>query len=267
MVVYYCQIIVWMVREMAVKRREEIKEMLTEKGEITIRELEEQFADCSGITLRRDLKALEEQGFLKRTRGGAIALNKLSLEIENVFSKRTQENVKQKNVIARKALDFLEPGRSIYIDAGSTMMQFTKEMSDEYLSILTSGVNIAMELIKKQKPSVTLIGGQVNRNTVSVAGMNSSQFIQAVNIDIAFMSASGFSIENGFTCGTYTECQIKQEVVNRARRVIMLMDSNKMERVLPFTFARMEDIDVLISDNALDREAFRIANSTKVQIV
>ncbi|WP_066650100.1 DeoR/GlpR family DNA-binding transcription regulator [Christensenella timonensis] len=249
------------------KRREEIKELLKERGEITLRELEAAFPDCSGVTLRRDLKFLEEQGALKRTHGGAVALHKLSLEAENVFSQRATECVGEKCQIAKKAVKFIEPGRSIYIDAGSTMMQFVKEMPDEYLSVLTSGVNIALELIKKQKLSVTLIGGQVNRNTVAVSGTNCTRFIQEVNIDTAFLAASGFSIENGFTTGTYTEAEIKKEVLGRARRVIILMDSNKMGKVLPFTFANMEDIEVLVSDDGLDKNGLRVANSTGVEIV
>ncbi len=249
------------------KRREEIKEILKERGEITLKDLEERFPDSSGITLRRDLKFLEEAGALKRTHGGAVALHKLSLEAENIFSQRSTECVGEKCLIAKKAVEFIEPGRSIYIDAGSTMMQFVKEMPDEYLSVLTSGVNIALELIKKQKLSVTLIGGQVNRNTVSVSGTNCTRFIQEVNIDTAFIAASGFSIENGFTTGTYTESEIKKEVIGRARRVIILMNSKKMDKVLPFTFANMEDIDVLVSDDMLDKDALRVVNSTGVEIV
>lgn len=249
------------------KRREEIKELLKDRGEITLKELEEKFPESSGVTLRRDLKFLEEQGALKRTHGGAVALHALSLEAENIYSRRATECVDEKCQIAQKALKYIEPGRSIFIDAGSTMMQFVKEMPDEYLSVLTSGVNIALELIKKPKVSVTLIGGQVNRNTVAVSGANCTRFIQEVNIDTAFLAASGFSVENGFTTGTYTEAEIKKEVLGRARRVIILMDSTKMDKVLPFTFAQIEDISALVSDGGLNKDVLRYAMGAGVEIV
>lgn len=233
-------------------RREAIKEMLRQKGEVKLKELEECFPEYSTMTLRRDLKNLEDDGYIKRTRGGAVAMSRLSSAAEDIYSERTLENIAQKYTIAKKAQQFIERGRSIYLDSGTTMMLFTREMADEYLSVMTSGVNIAMELIKKHKPSVTLIGGQINRNTISVSGINSAMFLKEVNIDIAFMAASGFSMENGFTSGTYTECDIKREVINRARKVIMLMDSRKIDKIMPFTFASMEDIDVLISDGELD---------------
>ncbi len=252
---------------MNTERREEIKELLRARGEVKLRELEQLFSNCSSMTLRRDLKYLEDNGFVKRTRGGAVAMSRLSIAAEDIYSERALENVAQKYIIAKKALQFIERGRSIYVDSGTTMMLFAREMEDEYLSIMTSGVNIAMELIKKQKPSVTLVGGQVNRNTISVSGASSCSFIREVNIDVAFMAASGFSMENGFTSGTYTECEIKKEVLSRARQKILLMDSRKIDKIMPFTFAFMEDIDILISDDELDDVIVQEAQRKNVTIV
>lgn len=252
---------------MNTERREEIKEILRKRGEVKLKDLEERFPNCSSMTIRRDLKYLEDNGFVKRTRGGAVAMSRLSIAAEDIYSERALENVAQKYIIAKKALQFIERGRSIYVDAGTTMMLFAREMEDEYLSIMTSGLNIGMELIKKHKPSVTLIGGQVNRNTISVSGINSANFIREVNIDIAFMASSGFSVENGFTSGTYTECEIKKEVVNRARKTIVLMDSAKIDKIMPFTFAYMEDIDVLITDGELDEKVVAEAQRYNVEII
>ena len=206
------------------ERREAIKELLRAQGEVKLKDLEEQFQDCSSMTLRRDLKYLEDHGYVKRTRGGAVAMRQLSPAVEDLYSERVLENVTEKNQIARKAQQFVSKGRSIYIDSGSTMMLFTREMADEHLTVLTSGVNIAMELLKKQRPQITLIGGQVNRSTISVSGISAASLIREVNIDTAFIAASGYSQSNGFTSGSYTECEVKREVLRRARQRIVLMD-------------------------------------------
>lgn len=252
---------------MNTERREEIKDILRKRGEVKLKDLEENFPNCSSMTLRRDLKFLEDNGYIKRTRGGAVAMSRLSIAAEDIYSQRALENVAQKYTIAKKALQFIERGRSIYVDAGTTMMLFAREMEDEYLSIMTSGLNIGMELIKKNKPSVTLIGGQVNRGTISVSGINSASFIKEVNIDIAFMATSGFSIENGFTSGTYTECEIKKEVVNRARKTIVLMDSGKVNKIMPFTYAYMEDIDVLVTDGEIGQDVLGEAKRRNVSVI
>lgn len=248
-------------------RRDSIKEILRAKGEVKLRELEETFPEYSSMTLRRDLQDLENKGYVKRTRGGAVALSRLSPAAEHLYSERAQENVEQKLTIARKAQRFIELGRSIYIDSGSTMMYFSREMPDEHLSILTSGVNIALELLQKTNPMVTLIGGQLNRSTISVSGVNSAAMIREVNIDTAFIAASGYAPENGFTSGIYTESELKKEVIRRARRTVILMDSFKVDRVLTFTFATLEDIDVLVSDGNLPPSVIERAQTCGVEVL
>ena len=249
------------------KRRDAIKDLLNAKGEVFLKDLETMFPDCSSMTLRRDLKFFEEEGFVKRTRGGAVALSRLSMAAEDIYSRRALENTAAKTLIARKAAIFVESGRSLYLDSGTTLMMFAKQIPDDYVSLLTSGPNIALELIKKSKPTVMLIGGQLSRNTISVSGANAAAFLADVNIDTAFMAASGFSLQNGFTSGTYSECELKQAILKRASKVIMLMDSTKVGKSLPYTFGTLADIDVLVSDGSLPQEIHAAAKEAGVKVV
>ena len=89
--------------------------------------------------------------------------------------------------------------------------------------------------------------------------------LESINIDLAFMSASGFSIENGFTVSNIFECELKKKVVSRAKKVIMLMDSTKIYKDLPFTFVQLDDIDVLITENPLPDDINNALNNFKVQ--
>ncbi len=249
-----------------IKRREAIKEILNTKGEVLLKDLEVLFSDCSTMTLRRDLIFLEQNGFVKRTRGGAVALSRLSMAAEDLYSRRILENTECKLEIAKKAVFYIENGRSVYLDSGTTIMLFAKEIPDDHISIITSGPNIALEIIKKSKPNVTLIGGQLNRNTISVSGENADIFLSEVNIDIAFMAASGFSLQNGFTSGTFSECELKQEVLKRASKSIMLMDSTKVGKSLPYTFCNLSDIDILISDDGLSGDVKKAVKKSGVII-
>lgn len=251
---------------MNIKRRETIKELLNDKGEVLLKELEVIFTDCSSMTLRRDLKHLEDTGFVKRTRGGAVALSRLSLTAEDMYSRRALMGTAAKKEIAQKAMQFVESGRSLYLDSGTTLMQFAKDVPDDYFAILTSGPNIALELIKNSKPNVTLIGGQLGRNTLSVSGVNANIFLSGMNIDTAFMATSGFSLQNGFTSGTYSECELKREVLKRASKVIMLMDSSKVGKSLPYTFGSLDDIDVLITDGVFEEDIIAAASAAGVTI-
>ncbi|MBE5760047.1 MAG: DeoR/GlpR transcriptional regulator [Clostridiales bacterium] len=248
-------------------RREIIKDLFRRKGEVKLRELEEIFPNCSSMTLRRDIKELEDEGLVKRTRGGAIAMSSLMLVTEDMYQDRASFNTTAKLSIAKHAAQFFEPGCSMFIDAGSTLMYLTRELPDEYCSIMTSGVNIALELLKKKNPVVTMIGGQLNRNTISVAGINSMDFIRSINIDIAFMGSSAMTLESGFTCGTYTDCGVKREVITRARKRVVLMDSSKFGKSMTFTYANISDIDVFITDKGFPQDALEVIRKAGVEVI
>jgi len=247
-----------------------LKGYILDKGEVHLKELEKLFPEVSSMTLRRDLDYLEEKGYILRIRGGAKSLNRLPGAQEDVFSQRAMEYTEAKMRIAQKALGFIERGRSIFIDSGTTMMCLAKIIPDENFSILTSGPNIGLEILKNNKPSVSLIGGQLSRNNLSTSGMISIELIRKINIDIAFMATSGFSLESGFTIGDLNESNLKRAVIKKARKNILLMDVSKLDKNLPFTFAVLKDIDVLITDKEageIPEPLLRAAEKTGVQIL
>lgn len=245
-------------------RRSIIKEYIYKAGEVKVKDLEQMFPDVSNMTLRRDLSDLENKGYIIRTRGGAKSVHLLPSITEEVYSLRATVNLEGKEKIAKKAVEFIEPGRSIYIDSGTTMMCLARILPDENLSILTSGPNVSLEILKKSKPMVTMIGGQLSRNTISASGVGSLDFIKNVNIDTAFLATSGFSLSSGFTSGNFNEAQLKEAVIKKARKVILLMDYTKIDKNLTFTFAQLKDIDVLICDSALPQDIVKAAARNKV---
>lgn len=251
---------------MEIKRRTLIRDYIDKVGEVKIKSLEEMFPDVSNMTLRRDLTYLESKGYIIRTHGGARSVHLIPTVSEDIYSLRAAVNLEGKEEIARKAVKFVEPGRSIFIDSGTTMMRLAKLIPDENLSILTSGPNIGLEIIKKSHPSVTLIGGNLSRNTLSTSGVSSLDFVKQINIDTAFLATSGFSLETGFTSGNFNECQLKQAIMRKARKTILLMDSTKIDKSLTFTFATLNDINILICDKNLPEDIMKAAARSKVTI-
>ncbi len=248
-------------------RQEIIKEMFRTKGEVKLRELEERFPQCSSMTLRRDIISLEEQGLVKRTRGGAVAMSKIMIVTEDVYHKRASINTEKKLEIAKKAAALFTQGCSIFIDAGSTMMFFERELPDEYCSILTTGVNVALELMKKKNPIVTIVGGQLNKSSFAVTGINTGNMLDDMNIDVAFLASTGCTFDSGFTCGTYTDCELKRRMVHKARRTIILMDSTKLGKNMPFTFANIDEVDVVVSDSQIPRDVVRQFESRGITVL
>ncbi len=253
---------------MTYSRQERIKQLLIQKGVVYFKELETLFPEVSTMTIRRDIEKLEFEGVAIKIRGGAKhAVFDGKEAREAAYSHRALENIDIKSKLAREALMFVETGRSVFLDSGTTIMEFAKILPDIKLSILTTGPNIALEIIKKYNPSVNMVGGTINSDNCSVAGAQALSFIKSINIDIAFITPSGYSQNGGFTCGNYAECELKRAVIKKANKVIMLTTSDKLNKSLPFTFATLKDIDVLITDAKLDEYTFKSAVKSGVKIV
>ncbi|OQB13265.1 MAG: HTH-type transcriptional repressor GlcR [Firmicutes bacterium ADurb.Bin193] len=231
-----------------------IRQHIQEKGEVKLSELEVFFEGVSSMTLRRDLKKLEESGDVVLTRGGAKSISHLSRIKEELYSKRSSENTAEKYAIAKKALEYVEEGRSIFIDSGTTVMYLARLIENQKLFITTSAPNVALECAKDQNAVINLIGGNLNRDNLSLSGITALNFLDNINIDTAFIASSGFSFKNGFTCGDYSEGEIKKKVIEKASRTIVLMDNTKFGKNLPFTFAKLSDVDLVITDDGVSEE-------------
>jgi len=237
------------------------------KGEVTIAELEELFSDVSTMTIRRDLEFLEKSGKILRVRGGAVSIEHVAGQREEIYTRRESINLEGKSLIAQKALSYMQTGRSIFMDAGTTTMALSKLLPEERYFILTNGVNIALELSKNAGISINTVGGIVNKETLSVSGGDSVRLLQNINIDVAFVATSGYSLEDGFTNGYSSECDLKREVIQKSKKTIMLMDKTKIDHSMLFTFARPQDIDVLITDEPLPPQIVAEFKKYNVEIV
>ena len=249
------------------QRRETINERIQTSGEVKLADLEKLFPNVSSMTLRRDLEVLERQGRIIRIRGGAKSIAHLSMIKEAVYTQRQAENTPAKTLIADKAAALVAAGRSIYIDSGTTCMSLAQRLPDQNLFVLTPAPNIALELIKNSNIKVNLTGGQLNRDTLTLSGFNAVEYVKSINIDIAFMAASAFSLQNGFTCGDYYEAELKRLIIRKAQQVIMLMDSSKINTGMPYTFARLNQVQTLITDNDLPEDHQRAIRQARVVLI
>lgn len=251
---------------MSIARREKVLTLLRENGTVMLKELEKLFPEVSSMTLRRDLEYFENLGEAVRIRGGARYIRTIG-EQEDVYALRASKNQDAKTKIANLALKFIEPRRSVFIDAGSTGMFLARNLPDLNFSVATSGINVAMELSKRYKPSVTILGGLINRNNLAASGNQSSQIINSLNIDTALIVGSAFSAKNGFTVGKYEEGVLKNGIMAKADKRIMLIDNSKFGKSMPFTFAHMENVDILITDRRPPDDITELAEQAQVKVI
>ena len=249
------------------ERLDAIRDILQSMPFVSLSELEKRFPSVTSMTLRRDIDKLEARGDLIKVRGGARSMKFLTSSAEDNFGKRLYEATGEKSKIAEIAAKQIVEGSSVFIDSGTTALRLAAEMPDMRVTVTTTGPHVAIELAKKQHVIVNLVGGMINRENLSVSGMQAMKFIDGINIDVAFVVPSGFSEECGFSCGNYSECELKKYVVSKARRVVMLMNSGKIGKNLPYTFCKPEDISIFITDSALPDDVKKLMENAGAQII
>ena len=226
-------------------RQDKIKDFIEEKNVVTIRQLQELFPNVSLMTIHRDLDALETAGAVVKFRGGARSVRYAG---DPEFNVRMQDNNSGKILIARKAMELIQPHSSIFLDASTTNLTLARTLPDINLNIFTTGPSIALELCRLHNPVVTLCCGTINRKNLAVSGQNTLEMLEKINIDTAFIGVSGCSVDAGFTCGTEGDMLVKRLVINKARTSVIMCGQEKLRCLMPYTFATMADVDYLISD-------------------
>ena len=230
-------------------RLSEIKEVIRKYGKITYETLSELFPDVSNMTIRRDLVQLEKEGAILRVRNGAISVDEISKKAETQFVHRLDYKVDEKKEIAKKTIDLIDTSNCIFIDSGSTTLHLAKELPDDDYYIITNALNVATEILRKSKPTVSILGGDVSRNNLVTIGKTTREFLNNLYIETAIMTTTAFSLESGFTCGFEPEAEIKSAVIAKAKKVVILLDSSKIGKSMPYRFADLADVDYIITDS------------------
>ncbi|RTQ92655.1 DeoR/GlpR family DNA-binding transcription regulator [Lysinibacillus telephonicus] len=236
----------------AEERRKQILEILFEKKRVTIQELANAI-EVSDATLRNDLTTLEKMNLLKRTHGGAILEEEVEKEYH--FSIRQLKNKDEKYKIAKKALELVTDNQCIMLDASSTALELARLLANmkKRLTIVTNGINTAMELNNNPDLTVILIGGIIQKSSMALEGNLGVGILEKINIDSFFVSANGFTTANGLQDFSVYEVELKKQMIKHASKVIALLDHSKMNKNSIATFASVQDIDVIITNKELER--------------
>ncbi|WP_255575662.1 DeoR/GlpR family DNA-binding transcription regulator [Caproiciproducens faecalis] len=248
------------------QRREQIVELVNSEGAVSFAKLKTTFPEVSEMTLRNDLKFLDQTRQIVRVYGGAKSVE-VVIGTDDLFYKRNTRNIERKRQITEKAIKLLHPGTSVFLDSGTTTTELARVFPDESYLIFTGGISCALELAHLTQSQIHILGGQMNRFSLSVNGISSVKAIENVNFNIAFLGVTGYSQETGFNCGVEDENELKKAIIRKSEKVVALMDSEKVGIVNTFTFATLKDIDVVISDDDLDPDTKKVFQSNGIEVL
>ena len=248
------------------RRRDEIVDFVVREGVITFAQLKEKFPTASEMTLRTDLRALDEERRIVRIYGGARSVEEV-VGTDGLLSDRTVRNVSAKQQIADKAATLVRPNTSIYLDSGSTTTVLASKLPDVPMLIFTNSLTVASELSRLERPQVVMVGGTLNRYSMSLAGGRAVDEVRRLSFDQVFLGVTSFDAVAGFSCGSEEEARLKRAAAEQARQVLMLMDSSKESRRSTFSFCDLSQADVVVSDGRLSDGAVAALSSVGALII
>ena len=225
-------------------RRKEIINILKDREYVTVEEFSKVLG-VSTVTIRTDLSALESEGSLIRTHGGAMKSEKKSKQ--RFISNTMSENELEKKEIALKASSLIKDGSTIIIDSGSTTIHLAENLKDKKITVVTN--NILAQDILKNEESVNLIvlGGTLRRASMVTIGPIANNSVKSMNVDIFFLGAAAYNQEI-ISSYDVIEVELKKNMIHSADKVVLLADSSKYGKKAFSTISSWDLIDTFITD-------------------
>ena len=235
-----------------IDRHKLILNKLEQNGYVNVNELSQEF-NVSVVTIRKDLKLLEDRKLLFRSHGRAIPSNPYITE--NHVNVKEKINTKEKNRIAIAAGLTLEPHDSIIIASGTSVIEFARHIKPvEGLTVLTASLNTSLILSENPNIDVMQLGGIVRPSSSSVIGPIGEKMLAEFTFTKLFLGVDGIDLEYGLTTTNSMEASLNKAMIKAAQKIIVLADSSKFGRKGFGRICGLEDVDQIITDNGIDNK-------------
>lgn len=248
----------------SVERRSEILAFLQQAGSSRVEALAQRFG-VSSVTMRSDLNHLEKQGHITRSHGFAVLNAKLIAEL-SIADKGTQfPELKQR--IGKVAASILSDGERIILDSGTTTKAIVNHLGNKKLTVLTNGLDIAMELVNCPNIEIRMTGGVLRKNAMSFSGVMADNNLRQYRFDKVFLGVDGFDLQKGVTTFNEQEAQLNRLMCEAANQVIVVTDSSKFGQYSDNVICSVNQIDVLVTDENLPKNYQHYLEEVGVQVL
>jgi DeoR family fructose operon transcriptional repressor len=232
-------------------RAQAIRQFLFSNGSSQIAMIAEAVG-ASLPTLRRDLAELEEQGVIVRTHGGARLSDQFEGEV--AFEQREAQQLTAKRAIGDLAYDMLQPGSSVFLDSGTTVLQLARRIRLDplALNVFTNCLPAAQMLIDVAGVKVTLLGGHLRKENSSLVGPLAEEMLDRLWFKQLFLGAGAIAEDGNIYSVDENEARLNSVMLTRAEQCILLADSSKFGARLTYKVASIGRLQTIIVDDGLD---------------
>jgi DeoR family transcriptional regulator, aga operon transcriptional repressor len=247
------------------ERRRRIRDLLRDHGRVTVDALASRFG-TSQVTIRADLSALETVGALTRTHGGAVPSTD---EADAPLGIKKLRHHAEKVRIANAALALIRDGETIILDSGTTTAEIARGLRTLPLTsvnVITNALNIAALLL--EVPSVRLIvpGGILRRESNSLSGPLAESALANLQADRVYLGADAIDPEIGVMTPHLAEARLNAEMIRISQQVVVVADSSKLQRRNISLIAKVEQLDMLITDRGAPDQAVADLRTRGVEV-
>ena len=237
----------------AEQRRLKILELIQEDGTAKVSNLSKIF-DVTEPTIRQDLEKLEYDGFITREHGGAVLKN-ISQQVKTLTLQYHNDNLENKILIGKKAVEFINDGDAIILDSGSTTTEIANNLSEKKdIKIVTNALNIALLLGTKYSFEILMTGGEFKAPTLSLTGEKSALLLQQIHINKLFLATAGISFTSGLSYPSFSDLYVKKAMINCAEERYLVADSTKIGKNAFAAIGCLDRIDYLITDAGIKKD-------------
>ena len=228
------------------QRHKIIIEELEKEGYVRVHDLSLRLG-VSEVTIRKDLKELEERRMLIRSHGSAGQVS--SLTIDRHIDEKEKIQVQEKLKIAEAANKLLEKNDRIIIASGTTVLAFAQQISiTDPITVITPSVKVSLVLSYKPNIDIIQLGGSLRKSSASVIGPYSENFLDEMMCNKLFIGIDGLDLEHGLSTSNIAEAHLNQNMIRSAQEVIVLTDSTKFGKRGFGKICRLNKVHHIITD-------------------
>jgi DeoR/GlpR family transcriptional regulator of sugar metabolism len=230
------------------QRKQQLLAQLNARGQIVAKEASQEMG-VSEDTIRRDLRALAQEGLLQRVHGGALPSSPAIAD----FAGREQLRHEGKISIAKAAAAMIQPGQLVILDGGTTAREIARHLPpDLRATIATHSPTIALELVSHNAVEVILFGGRLFKHSVVAVGASTIAAVSRIHADMFFMGITGIHPRTGLTTGDYEEAAVKRALSRAAADTIVLASAEKLNTASPYEVVGLDEISGIITEKNVD---------------
>jgi DeoR/GlpR family transcriptional regulator of sugar metabolism len=251
----------------AEERQRAIVERVRRDGKVSVEALTEAFG-VSAPTVRADLGALESRRLLRRTHGGAIALE--TTLYEPPYAERERERQSEKARIGAAAADRVRDHETVILDAGTTTFEIAVRLKDRVgLTVVTNSLEAAWELMDAPlgRIETVVVGGSVHASRRATLGPLAAEFLARLQVDHAFLGVNGVHPTAGWTVVDFDAAHVKQAMMAQAREVVVVADASKIGAAAFASIGPLSLAHVLITDALLENSLDDALSAAGVEVI